>query len=65
MQTKDGKTVGVHNVSVRRSHRDGNREWAQAHTLRATDLSPAALAGHEWYRFLAKNAGTDRSDGEG
>ncbi len=64
VKSKEGNTFDVHNVSVRRSYRDGKGDWAQTHTLRATDLLPAALALQECYRFLANDADTDRDDEE-
>src|SRR5438445_580189 len=36
-------TATVHNVSLRRSYQDAQKAWHSTHTLRPSDLLPAAL----------------------
>ncbi len=52
-KTKDGKTFEAYNVSVRRSYRKSDGEWINTHSLRRSDLLPAAEALTECFQRLS------------
>jgi len=51
--TKDGKTFEAYSVSVRRSYRKSDGEWVNTHSLRRSDLLPAAEALTECFQRLS------------
>jgi hypothetical protein len=54
-----GKTANVANVTLRRSYRDDQGAWQHTHSLRASDLLPAALALTKCYESIADANGND------
>ena len=62
VKTQSGKTFDVHNVSLRRSHRNANGEWEHTHSLRAGDLLQAAHALLKCYDFIAQANGSDEEE---
>lgn len=54
VKTKDGRTVALPNVSLRRSYQDGNGNWQHTTTLRRDDLLAAAYALTKCYDFLSQ-----------
>ena len=51
-KTKDGKTFEAYNVSIRRSYKKGD-QWEHTHSLRRSDLLPAAQALTECFQILS------------
>ena len=59
VKNKSGGTADAYSVSVRRSYRTEQGEWANSHSLRPADLLPAALALQKCYEFIAEADATD------
>ena len=54
--------VAVHNVSLRRSYRDAEKAWHTTHSLRPTDLLPAAYALLKCYEVIAGSLDNDEEE---
>lgn len=52
-KTKDGRTIRVAKVSIRRSYREADGTWQPTSSLRRDDLLPAAHALMKCYDFIA------------
>jgi len=52
VKTKNGKSLDVYNVSLRRSYRKADGQWSPSRSLRSADLLPASLALQKCYEFL-------------
>ena len=57
-----GKTITVANVTLRRSYRNTEGVWEHTHTLRVSDLLPAALALTKCYESIADANGSDERE---
>ena len=59
VKLSNGKTAKVPNVTLRRSYRNAQGTWEHTHSLRASDLLPAALALTRCYESIADASGND------
>ena len=54
--------VTVRNVSLRRSYQDGQKAWHSTHSLRPSDLLPAAYALLKCYDVIAGSSASDEEE---
>jgi hypothetical protein len=52
VKTKNGQTVDLPTVSLRRAYRDEKGTWQHTHSLRPTDLLPASFALLKCFEFV-------------